>query len=109
MFTTKIALLCQDNIPVLVDMSIVKQFVNIQKIISEGSSDKIRILEIEVKTLNNIIEYLKLLNVGNSDLLRNFIDKLEENMLYDIIIAAKILGIPQIILDYGNKIRELLV
>ena len=107
---TKISLICKNNIPVLMDVDLLKKFTNIYKIIVEENKNKIIIDDVEVKTLNNIIEYLKLLNIidKNKNGPTKFIEQLDDNSLYDIIIASNKLGIPKIILDFGNKIRETL-
>lgn len=108
MSNKKIALVCKNNIPVLIDLELSKNFTNIYKVVVEDCKDRIIINDIEVKTINNIIEYIKLSNniEKNKDGPSNFIDKLEDNCFLDIVIAAKTLGIPKIILDFGNKIRN---
>jgi chorismate-pyruvate lyase len=104
----KVVILCKENIPVFVSMETLIHFSNIYKIVIEDKIEKINVENIDARTLNLIIEYTKLMNINEINITQEFIDKLEDSVLYDVTIASKMLGFHKLISHVGIKIREMI-
>lgn len=104
----KITIITNDNIEMSPDVNIIKKIPYLLKEMNKYNT--LIKIDINTLTLTQIINYIKIteINENNNTNIEMFINKISGDMIYNIIIAAKLLEMNDLVKIMGNKIRNLL-